>query len=242
MPDSLLLNGSTDFRDFSAGTVVGSGALTCLFILKKGLDTTWQNPGGWNAIDGHFFISDQDKLVLSDGTNFNPGATNVLIASGWVIVAATKAAGTVAPRYHIYNYGTTTWNHANAGGTITNLPALSTYTIGLSGQAFQPFSGSVLLDAVWDSELSDGALEAMTLNLSDFIAGAPKELRRYNTAGTITPLVGTSTQTAQSGGTLDTGDAPAGWSDALTAVTPAVSPRETDNPKRRRALSGVVGA
>ncbi len=215
MPDSLLLNGSTDFRDFSAGTVVGSGALTCLFILKKALDATWQNPGGWNALDAHFFLSDLDRLVLSDGTNFNVSTSPFTVAHGWGIVAATKAAGTVAPRYHIFKYGTGVWIHENAGGTITNLAALTTYTIGLSGQAFQPFSGNVLLDAVWDSQLSDGALEAMTLNLSDFVAGAPKELRRYNSAGAITPLVGTSTQTAQSGGTLDTGDAPAGWSDSL---------------------------
>ncbi len=231
MPDSLLFDGAGDFRDFSAGNVAGNGALTCAFILKKGLDSAWQNPGGWNALDAHFFLSDIDRVTISDGTNFQSSTTTLVVADGWAIVAATKAAGTVTPRLHIYKYGTDTWVHQNGAGTITNLAALSTYTIGQSGQAFQDFNGNVLLDAVWDAELSDGALEALELSLAAWVAAGPDELRRYDTAGTITPLVGTSTQTAGAGGTLDTGDAPAGWSDSLTLAAPSVTPDVTDHPK-----------
>jgi hypothetical protein len=68
---------------------------------------------------------------------------------------------------------------------------------------------------VWDSVLSDAALEALPLSLAAWVAASPKELRRYNTAGTVTPLVGTSTQTGSSGGSLAVGDVPAGWDDSL---------------------------
>jgi hypothetical protein len=239
MADSLLFDGAGDFRDFSAGTVAGSGALTCVFILKKGLDAAWQNPGGWNALDAHYFISDINRLTISDGTNFQSSAASIVIADGWLLTAVTKAAGTVTPRFHIYNYGTATWVHQNGAGTITNLAALTTYTVGQSGQGFQDFNGSILLDAVWDSELSDVTLETLEFSLAAFVAASPKELRRFNTVGTITPVVGTSTQTAGAGGTLDTGDVPAGWSDALTLAAPAVDPDVSylRHPKYRRSYA-----
>jgi hypothetical protein len=35
-------------------------------------------------------------------------------SDGWVLIAATKAAGTSTPRMHKYVYSTDTWSHVNA--------------------------------------------------------------------------------------------------------------------------------
>jgi len=163
-------------------------------------------------------------LVLGDGTNFPASSFATTIANGWVLVAVTKAAGTVIPRYHKYNYGTQVWDHANAGASVGNLPALTSYIVGLSGQGFQPWPGDVLIEGVWDSVLSDVTLETLPVRLLNWIAASPKEARRYDTAGTITPFVGTSSQTASVGGTLDAGDAPSGWDDSLAPIPYPIIP------------------
>jgi hypothetical protein len=215
MPDSLLLDGVDDYRAFSAGSLAGSGAISFAVIVKKATDSSWQNLNGWNALDAACFISDANNLVFGDGTTFALSAFTVLVSEGWVLLGATKTSGTTVPRFHKYVYNTSTWTHSDAfaGQTIPNLPALSAYRVGINPSGFQAFPGNILIDAAWDSVISDATFETMEFSKQAWADASPDEARRYDTIGEIIPFVGTSVEQTSIGGTLDTGDAPAGWND-----------------------------
>jgi hypothetical protein len=127
MADSLLFDGVDDKINFSNGGVptIGPGMLAAI-VKSAGVggsndiimhNTSWdlyRHTGGtfrwWNGSAEHVGPS------LSDGV--------------WYLVSMTKASGTVAPRFHVYNYNTATWTHADSGSTAGNRTSGSTFSLG----------------------------------------------------------------------------------------------------------------
>jgi len=221
MPDSVDFSTADDYREFSPGNIAGNGALSLIAICKP-VGATLDGLYHWffniNNIAAGFGIVNA-QLEVYDGTSERVAIT-VPAIDEWYLIGVTKAAGTVTPRFHLYRYSTTTWTHTNGGGTIVNFPALTQLT--LPHLLTETFDGNLLIAGIWDSELSDATIETLELGKASWVTAAPDEAWRFNTAGTITPFVGTSTQTNQQGGTLDVGDAPAGWSDGLEGEAPRV--------------------
>ena len=224
MSDSLLFDGdggaTGDCRAFSAGSLAASGALSLAFVVKpvgafSGFDflVNWNPDGSFNPSAG--ITLNGGVLTAWDGSS--PDRTGpTLVTDEWWLIGYSKATGTVTPRYHTYRYSTTTHAHGNFSGTNANWTALS--TIRLMHAAGEAFPGNLLIGAGWDSELSDAAFEALAVGgLQAWENAAPDEGWRFDTTGTITPFAGTSTQTDSQNETLDVGDAPAGWSDELSA-------------------------
>lgn len=210
MADSLLFDGSDDLRAFSAGNYSGAGAMSIACIVKPTtLAASSQFFVNYNTAGSAGVLVDVTTLTVYDGTNVRTGPT--VVNDEWWLLGYSKAAGTVTPRYHTYRYSTTTWAHGNFSGTTVS--AASSGVQWMQSGA-EPMGGSLLIGAVWDSNLADAAFEELECLKDNWIAAAPDEAWRFDTTGAITPFVGTSTQTASTGGTLDTGDVPVCWDDA----------------------------
>lgn len=139
------------------------------------------------------------------------GISTVTNATGWVLVAVTKATGTVAPRLHRYAFDTGTWQHADATGTVSNRAAQAHVRIGqIDNSDF--FNGRMAVLAQWASVvLSDAQLESLITGFArtDWLALSPTMLvDEFD--GFAGDHAGTSDQTLLVG-TADDADDPAGW-------------------------------
>jgi hypothetical protein len=125
----------------------------------------------------------------------------------------TKATGTVAPRLHLYNYGTQTWTHANSASTAADgAGPASNIRIGHFNSSSY-WQGNILIAGVWDTVLTDTQIEALITGHQAWIDAAPKEAFRLDKLSGIVSMApsGTSTEVSRVGTTVDIGDAPAGW-------------------------------
>jgi hypothetical protein len=232
MPDSLLLDGTDDYLQFSPGAAtIGAGPITLAMILKRN-STLWNcwvaahTSGGSNTnlwigelTDNSYSLPNRIMMEIGGGAFGQSLTTGTVVnADNWCLVAATKASGAVAPRYHRYKYDTAAWIHGAAtGGTVGDGTALASSGSIRFGQAegIDFFAGNMLVFGVWNSVLDDATLETLTPGIQAWIDAEPLELLRFDRTSTITSLVGTAAETTRVGTTLDTGDAPAGWSDVI---------------------------
>ena len=89
MPDSLLFNGTTNYIRFGPGTIVGTGPLTVVFIVKISTDAAdFKNFLGWNATDGFFQMGNANPRPLGTytGANLESSAFTVSATEGWIVV------------------------------------------------------------------------------------------------------------------------------------------------------------
>lgn len=102
------------------------------------------------------------------GNQINAPSTVTL--GEWYLLAATKATGTVAPRFHTYRYSNNTFNHENAVATSADSTAPTTNGF-LGGENSAVFWNSDLaVAAVWDIVLTDSQCESLPFNLSAWYA------------------------------------------------------------------------
>lgn len=214
MADSLFFDGVDDFITFSAGNYVSTGALSMAFICKRDANSGADADRPMNSGISLFFDTTDRVHAFFSVADYPATNPTVTTADGWVLVAFTKASGSDAGDFHIYYWDTTTWIH-DPGGTAIASPASAQASRfgGASGPA-NSFNGSLLIGGVWDSELSQATVETLINGQSAWVTADPAEAWRFDTLSSISSFTGTSTETARTGTTLDTGDAPAGWTDA----------------------------
>ena len=137
----------------------------------------------------------------------------------WYILTATKATGTVTPRFHVYNYSTGAWTHSAGSTTSANITTTALCLGSADTSGWWP--GNILVAAAWNTDFSDGAVEALNLHvgLPQWVASSPQEGWRLDTMSAIQSfgVVGTADEASRVGTTLDTGDAPSGWADVAQA-------------------------
>jgi hypothetical protein len=148
--------------------------------------------------------------------------------TGWCWYGATKASGSVVPRWHMHDLTAgTAYTHTNASGTVpNNTGPITSIRIGSSaaGTAAQTFRGRIAAVAAWNSPLSDAAFEAAcTSAASDLAASSPAWAVLLNQASTATSVTditgGGGSQTALTGTAVDA-DEPPGWSYSLASAAP----------------------
>lgn len=153
------------------------------------------------------------RLRLNCDAGASTGVT-ALTANKWYLVAASKATGTVAPRFHIYDYATGGWVHENASGTLANSTAPTTKaTIGNSLDATIPTNGDIEIVGVWSSVLSDTQIETLPFRVKPWFAAAqPSGLWTFDQALVSVPIVDyaglRANQTGITGTTQATGPFP----------------------------------
>jgi hypothetical protein len=223
MPDSLLFDGIDDRITFTMGSLLFTGAWTFGYVLKKtstgesnyGLDVYGTNRRAIGTDNnGRAFVSG----IYMQGAGGDP----ILLSSdGWGIMVCRKAAGTVVPTFSLYKFDSNVWAHSTstAAATFANSSALANIYVGNIQEGTIPFEGNILIAGFWDSQLSQASIETLKNGTQTWIDLAPQELLRLNTTSSITATVGTSTESARTGTTLDAGDAPAGWADVAAPAT-----------------------
>lgn len=98
-------------------------------------------------------------------------------ADGWVLVAATKATGTTAPRFHKYVFSTGTYtaeNDATTTATDATAPVTSNLIGNRSGTRL--FEGDIGVVGAWNAVLTDAQIESLAFSLQAWFALQPKAL------------------------------------------------------------------
>ena len=117
-------------------------------------------------------------LVCNTTTPAAPAGLPAMTANAWFLIAATKATGTVAPRYHHYVYSTKTWTHIDSAATAANSGTPGTRAaFGTDNSGAAAFwQGDIAAAGVWNVVLTDAQIEALVL----FSPAIPKGLWRLN--------------------------------------------------------------
>lgn len=89
-------------------------------------------------------------LAFQTGTTrANPGTNIVPPTDTWVLLAVTKAAGTVTPTYYMYRFDTGAFTIDTAGGTIANRTA-AVVTMNYSGLGSASYwDGQIAIGGMW---------------------------------------------------------------------------------------------
>lgn len=217
--DSLYLDGVDDDIVFSIGNGDITGAITFAAILKRRVssdtDCIFMKTDGTNTHG--LLINSFDNHVRWISGNAD-SITAVLAADGWVLVAVTKASGSVAPRYHFYKWLTNTWTHENSSTSVVDPPSAPTgvYHLGNYNNIFL-LDGSMLIAGVWDRVLSDVEIQTLKDGQKAWFDAAPKEAWRLNSASSISSFApsAASVESSRVGTTLDTLNSPPLWSDLV---------------------------
>lgn len=243
MPDSVLFDGVNDFIEFALNEGGAASPAATAFIWKRNTTGAVWTQAGYVAessvgakqgmgIDG----SGTGSLVhdVSSGQALWNNAADPALGdnTGWVLVVINNPGGAGSLTANVYDYDTATWlitdDVPNSG---TSNPLELDWNIGdsvfigawpdSSLTLNDYFSGNILIGAWWrGTELGSVERDALRFSLQEWINLEPSiGWRLDQTTGTYIGVDDTpGLQT--SGGTLDTGDAPAGWTD--TGVADAI--------------------
>lgn len=228
------------------GTGMGAmnGAITIACLIRRGgaLPTYGSYIGGATSASARSFMFAVDnagtQTTLYDATsNSNSTTTIVFDDRDWYVVAYTKSAGTVTPRFHFKNISKTTAAvHENGSSTNVNFPSVSggylkvgnyDLTPGTPGSAEEDFLGEIGLVAWWDgTALSDAQVDELyankkTTDWQNNSGGVPTSITQLQST---TPTDLRSLVTWVNTGSTVIQDPVAGWNfDGVVATTVTVS-------------------
>lgn len=153
---------------------------TFALIAKRSGTTPAQPISMWDGSVGQFQIyltATTGEMHLYTGSSSNSTITFVS-ADGWVLIAAGKANGTDAGRFHKYVYNTGVWTHANGDTAIANAPAPGVNgSVHINTVAGPNFTGmDVAVAAFWSRNLTDAELVTLPNSLHAWMNQTPQGL------------------------------------------------------------------
>lgn len=163
------------------------------------------------------------RLQLRIGSTAISAPTIVAPASaGWQFSAATKASGTVAPRFHHYVFGTEVWTHENGASTVANsgVPTGGAFLGAAPVGDFYP--GDIGVAGVDNAPMSDVDIEELVKSIVKWGAAGFVGMWILNQASVATPLtdqVGDADQTAIAGTSVIEEEIP--WTDLDVPIQPS---------------------
>ena len=181
---------------------------------------------------------DTVNMAAWNGSAVTGSPPSTLNTTAWWLVVFRKATGTVAGRWSMYNFTSTTWAHQASSPSIADWSAP-----GASGSVKHSFEGGsefcqsrVAVRAAWSNSLpwaadssGDTALEAAGLedSLQAWTDASPSALWPYNQANVADDLldtIGAADETSIVGTTVINGDDPPGFtfSSGNATASPAV--------------------
>lgn len=227
-------DGSNDYIMLGAGATVGltaSTGITIAMLAKRNSTNGCDLICGANSPTGARFgrefgfgvqASGSGNTLFYFGANTNSYSTTPLVtADGWCVIAVTKAAGTVLPRFHKIPIGGSAVR-SNGGATAAASTALTSAARWEFGrdEYLNKIAEKVGLAAVWNVALSDAQIDALAANLrtSDWwnsAAGRPLTLWQFNQTLTTVAVAdltgGGANQTDILETNVDGGDLPPSW-------------------------------
>lgn len=219
MPDSLLFDGLDDKIIFDDGNASHAGASTFICIAKLGDDAGFENMLGLNTPTTDCLVGTDNAsprhLSVFPGSGAAMTSTFTVPSSdGWCVYGYSRPDD-AAGKLHKYVYNTTTWTHESNATSTNDIADITDIVLGCAGNISQFFNGNMLIAGWWNSEVSDATIETLTSGLSAWVSATPTEAWRLNTLSAISSFAagGTANETSRTGTTLDSGDAPTGWTD-----------------------------
>lgn len=138
---------------------------------------------------------------------------------GWRIDGFTHVSGGQV-RSHRYSYAGGTWTHANLG-TLGNVAAGAVAEIWHGHYVGTEYvNARFAVEGVWNSVLTDLAIEGLTTSLAAWLALSPAALWPYNQANVTDPvldLTGNGANQTSRNGTIVSADDPPGFNYALSS-------------------------
>lgn len=214
---------AADYITFSVGnapTVQGPITIAVLAHPSSASFTGWAVQG-MTASGVWAVLVDSGKLFMEN--DFTSGGPSH--GTGWCWYVATKASGSVIPRWHMHDLtAATAWTHTNESGNVGNgTGPITSIRVGCSasGSATETFRGRIAAVAAWNSALADLSVEAAcTTAASDLAAASPSWgvlLNQASTATSVTDFTGGGGNQSSLNGTAVDADEPPGWSYSLTS-------------------------
>jgi hypothetical protein len=182
MPARHFTSASVESISLSLGAMAyafGPASAACIFLNPASLAAaTLIGAGSNTSIGWRFNLTGATGAlrIFSNGSAI--GAATGTSVSKWYFGGVSKATGTVAPRFHLYDYVTNTWVHEN-GGTVANSSSPGTRVcLGSAGDTTTtPFNGDIAAAGAWNVVLSDAQFESLAYDLNAWWAPAqPKGL------------------------------------------------------------------
>lgn len=235
---------SVDTIGFLDSTFDGyTGALTFAALINKHTDSQVQAiisiHNATPAVRMGLRISAGNLVEIFTSSGSGASTTTVQIADSWCLIVGTRAAGTSTPRLHIYKYGTNTWTHENAGGTVADglSAATATLRLGTSTTSGNAYDGDMEVAGVWKRALTDAEVENLAFSLQQWYAAAPDWLVKLDQSATgqkVVDLTGKGgNESAISGTSIATSSPPVfnygagptqGFTNVATATSLSVGP------------------
>lgn len=177
---------------------------------------------GGASNDWYLGLSPTNKIELS-------GSSTAASYTGttWLLIVVTKTTGTTTPRFHVYDYNTTSWTHNDGSATVGDGNVIPTTGINIgrfpSGTEF--WNGDIAACALYRTWVpNDAAVEAVGFqtSASNWASSASNADRKavwlINQASTTTQVIDVS-----GGGAIESTDAvgsvvsgPAGYTETYT--------------------------
>ena len=192
-----------------------TGAFTLAAVIRTSITAITPILTHTNAAIGALLtmsLSATNFLRIAGGGSTRTSTTlSVVPADGWVIFVVTKGAGTVIPRFHLYEAGS--WTHEAAPNTVPDIATQSGgYTwVGSSGVLDSTLD--VAVAGEWNSALSDGDVETLDYASQNWADLSPLSLWNFDqtvTTDTIPDLAGAVDLNGSSDVPIAS-DGPAGW-------------------------------
>lgn len=193
-------NGTSDVITCTMSTGVANWLFgTMVAVVKRANDTNWNGPMCRVQVGGTTPESFLDIAPTAHATNnalwcdfgaSSATASNtpkVLSADGWVLVAAAKATGSVAPVYHYYVFNTGVWTRVTGTAQGDSIGATGgTITLGNTVGDF--FAGDIDVLAFFPTALNNTQMDTLVTSLSAWDALTPTAMWVLDQASTATAV------------------------------------------------------
>lgn len=175
-----------------------------------GLVTTQQSGGG---LEAYLDIAPTDGAIWSSWNGVDHSTTTLFkAADGWCIVAATKATGTVTPRYHKYQISAQTWTHENGGTALPNATSAPGGSCVLGAASGDALNGDIAAVALYGRTFTDQEIESFAVSWEVWLSYGPVAAWLLDQDATTTAVLdwtgGGAQQTATSGTAVTAGSLP----------------------------------
>lgn len=210
---------SDNIRTSIGGLSSASLSATTLVVLMERIGNTpagtFRTPIALHNSSGtavnYIQFDDANKVQFGHDTAVVGSTTTVIqVSNNWVVLACTKAAGTVAPVFHSYVYDTNTWTHETAGSTLvdgSSPGAGGTVRFG-DWQGGDRAHSRLKVAAVYTRVLSNLEIENLAHSLVHWHAAVPAGLWLFDQSNVAQPIVdlsgGGAHETSRSGTSIAT--------------------------------------
>lgn len=219
-------NGDGDVVRCDPGSALGTaqtGDVTVLSVVKERASPGARGAPFWLGASGtrqsglSLESYDDEWVFLDDNSEFS--AIGTIVPDVWTLVGASRDATTGQVRFHEYNFDTDTWTHSDIG-TLATPPSGGNDSVVCLGRWGDDdsdyFDGLVAITAVYDSVMSDTAVEALAAGAQAWADAEPVSGWLFNQPGTnedVDDFTGNGAdQISISGTTVVTDDDPPGFS------------------------------